>query len=76
MELICIQGQTPGHIVATLAHQLHVRQVPMTIATHPAGGWHVRQQDGAYGPRCRAVATAVLLEAGEAFAGSELALAD
>ncbi len=74
MELICIQGQAPGPIVATLSHQLRVRQVPMTVATHPAGGWRILQQDGDFGPRCRAVATAVLLEASEAFAAPEAEL--
>lgn len=71
MELICIEGHAPGPIVATLTHQLHVRQLPMTVAVHPAGGWYVLQRDGECGPRCRAVATAVLLEAGEAFAVAE-----
>ena len=71
MELICIEGQAPGAIVATLSHRLLIRQLPMTVVAHPAGGWHVKQQDGKFGPRCRAVATAVLLEASEAFAAAE-----
>ena len=71
MEIICIEGQAPGRIVATLSHQLRVRQLPMMVAAHPAGGWHVVRQDSEYGPRCRAVATAVLLEASEAFTAAE-----
>ena len=72
MELISIEGSVPGPVLATLSHRLHVRQVPLVVAAHPAGGWRVLQQNGDYGPRCRAVATAVLLEAGEAFAAAEL----
>jgi hypothetical protein len=67
MEIICLQGSAPGRIVATLSHDALVRQMPMTVQRHPAGGWHVLQTDGAFGPRCHAVTTAVLLEAGEAF---------
>ena len=69
MEIICIQGAAPGRLVATLSHGTNVRQMPMTVEQHPAGGWHVLQVDGGYGPRCRAVTTAVLLEASDAFAG-------
>ena len=75
MEIICIQGQAPGPIVATLSHQLRVRQVPMTVAAHPAGGWQIMQDDGDFGPRCRAVATAVLLQASEVFATPEFEMA-
>ena len=71
MEIICIQGHAPGPIVATLSHQRRVRQLPMTVAAHPLGGWHILQQDGDFGPRCRAVSTAVLLEASEAFTAAE-----
>lgn len=67
MEIICIQGAAPGRLVATLSHGTKVRQLPMTVARHPAGGWHVEQTGGGFGPRCHAVATAVLLEASEAF---------
>jgi hypothetical protein len=39
----------------------------MDIAKHPAGGWHVALPDGGFGPRCRGVAAAILMEASEAF---------
>ena len=71
MEIICIQGVAPGRIVATLSHGTNVRQLPMTVTRHPAGGWQVESAGGGYGPRCHAVATAVLLEASEAFVGEE-----
>ncbi len=71
MEIICIQGTAPGRIVATLSHGTKVRQLPMTVARHPAGGWQV-EAGGAFGPRCHAVATAVLLEASESFVGEEM----
>jgi hypothetical protein len=68
MEIICIQGAAPGRIVATLSHGTAIRQVSMTVEKHAAGGWHVLQTDGSFGPRCHAVSTAVLLDASEAFA--------
>ncbi len=71
MEIICIQGAAPGRIVATLSHETKVRQLPMTVTRHPAGGWQVESASGGFGPRCHAVATAVLLEASEAFVGEE-----
>ena len=71
MEIVCIQGSAPGHIVATLAHQTRIRQVPMVVARHPAGGWHVAGRQGDFGPRCHAVATAILLEASDAFVSAE-----
>ena len=71
MEIICIQGAAPGRIVATLSHGTKVRQLPMTVARHPAGGWQVVSGAGGLGPRCHAVTTAVLLEASEAFVGEE-----
>ena len=67
MEIICIQGAAPGRIVATLTHGATVRQLPMTVLRHPAGGWQVEAQDGGFGPRCHAVFTAILLEASESF---------
>ncbi len=67
MELICIQGAAPGHIIATVSHRTQVRQIPMTVLRHPAGGWHVEQADGDFGPRCHAASTAILLQASEAF---------
>ena len=67
MEVVSIEGHAPGDIVATLSHGTRVRQVPMSLAIHPAGGWQIRQADGGFGPRCHAVSTAVLLEASEAF---------
>lgn len=75
MEIICIQGSAPGRIVATLGHKTRVRQIPMTVARHPAGGWQIAQALGGFGPRCHAVATAVLLEASEAFAADEMLVA-
>lgn len=74
MEIVCIQGSAPGRIVATLAHEARVRQLPMTVDRHTAGGWHVLQPDGSHGPRCLAVTTAVLLEASEAFMSAEIEL--
>ena len=68
MEIVCIQGAAPGRIVATLSHGTVIRQIPMTVERHKSGGWHVLQPDGSFGPRCHAVATAVLLDASEAFA--------
>ncbi len=67
MELICIQGSVPGAVVATLSHKANIRQIPMTIAPHPAGGWHVALSGGEFGPRCRDVAAAILMEASESF---------
>ncbi len=71
MEIICIQGAAPGRIVATLSHAAKVRQLPMTVLRHPAGGWQVAQPGGGFGPRCHAVATAVLLEGSEAFVSED-----
>ena len=71
MEIICLHGAAPGRIVATLSHGVRVRQMPMTVERHPAGGWHVVQAEGEHGPRCHAVETAVLLEASEAFLSEE-----
>ncbi len=68
MELLCIQGAVPGHIVATLSHRTMIRQVPMAVAKHPAGGWRVELPEGGTGPRCHSVATAILLQASEIFA--------
>jgi hypothetical protein len=67
MELLCIQGSAPGRIVATLSHAAQVRQVPMVVASHPAGGWQIALPTGAFGPRCRSVETAILMEASEIF---------
>jgi hypothetical protein len=47
----------------------------MTVLRHPAGGWQVTGQDGAFGPRCNAVATAVLLEASEVFVSDAMEFA-
>ncbi len=74
MEIICIQGSTPGRIVATLSHGTQVMQMPMTVERHQAGGWHVQQAQGGFGPRCHAVGTAVLLEASEAFVSDDAEL--
>jgi hypothetical protein len=67
LELLCIHGAVPGRIVATLSHDAQIRQVPMVVATHPAGGWQIELPQGGFGPRCRSIATAILLEASEAF---------
>lgn len=67
MEIICIQGSAPGRIVATVSHGTAIRQLSMNVERHAAGGWHVLQADGSFGPRCHAVSTAVLLDASEAF---------
>ena len=75
MEIICIQGAAPGPITATVSHQGSVRQIPMEVARHEAGGWKARLRGAPWGLRCHAVATAVLLEAGEAFAESATELA-
>ena len=68
MQIVSIQGQAPGRIVATLSHGTRVRQIPMHLAAHPAGGWQIRHADGGLGPRCHAVSAAVLLEGSEIFA--------
>ncbi len=75
MELLCIQGAAPGRIIATLSHQARIRQIAMDIAKHPAGGWQVALPDGGFGPRCRGVAAAILMEASESFTEDEV-LAD
>ncbi len=76
MELLCIQGSAPGRIVATLSHAAQIRQVPMVVASHPAGGWQIALPNGQFGPRCRSVETAILMEAGELFAdGTQVARA-
>ena len=67
MDVICLEGEAPGPIVATVAHCGSIRRLAMDVARHPQGGWRIRQ--GAdWGPRSHAVMTAVLLEASEAFA--------
>lgn len=68
MQIVSIHGHAPGRIVATLSHGTRIRQLPMQVALHPAGGWQIRYADGQLGPRCHAVSAAVLLEASEAFA--------
>ncbi len=75
MEIICTTGPIPGRIMATLAHDGAVRQVPMDIIRHPAGGWQARCPGGAFGLRCHTVNTAILLEASEAYATPVMALA-
>jgi hypothetical protein len=70
MEVVCIQGSAPGRIVATLSHAAQIRQVPMVVASHPAGGWQIALPTGEFGPRCRSVETAILMEAGEVFSES------
>ena len=75
MEVICIIGATPGPITASVSHDGDVRQLAMDVARHPAGGWQARLRGGAWGLRCHAVTTAVLLEASEAFVDPPMALA-
>jgi hypothetical protein len=75
MEVICIIGATPGPITATVAHDGTVRQLAMDITRHAAGGWQARLRGGAWGLRCHAVTTAVLMEASEAFVETPMALA-
>jgi hypothetical protein len=67
VEVLCVIGPTPGLVTATVAHHGAVRQVPMEVARHAAGGWRARRPGGEWGARCHAVITSVLLEAGEAF---------
>lgn len=67
MDVLCISGTTPGPIMATVAHQGRVKQLAMELARHPVGGWRARLSGGAWGARCHAVTTAVLLEAADAF---------
>ena len=67
MEVICIIGPLPGMVTATVAHGAAVRQIPIEVARHAAGGWRARLPGGAWGVRCHTMATSVLLEAGEAF---------
>ncbi len=72
MELICIQGSAPGDLLATLSHESRIRQIPMTITQHPAGGWRVALPEGGFGPRCRDVAAAILMEACESFTAESI----
>jgi hypothetical protein len=74
MDLICIEGEAPGPIVATVTHGGSIRHLPMHVASHPQGGWRIRQ-GGGWGPRCHAVMTAVLLEASEAYAEEPMLVA-
>ena len=67
MEVLSIQGHTPGPIVATLSHGTRVTQLRMSLAAHPAGGWQIEHANGVFGPRCHGVKAAILLEASEAF---------
>jgi hypothetical protein len=75
MEVICIIGATPGPVTATVSHAGSVRQLPMDVARHPAGGWQARLRGGEWGLRCHAVTTAVLMESSDAFVEPPMALA-
>jgi hypothetical protein len=76
MDIMCITGPVPGVITATVSHAGDVRQIKLEVARHPAGGWHARLLTGqAWGLRCHAVPTAILLEAAEVFAGPAMELA-
>jgi hypothetical protein len=65
VDIICIMGEAPGPVTATVSHCGEVRQVRLTVARHAAGGWQVRSASGLMGLRCHSVRTAVLLEAAE-----------
>jgi hypothetical protein len=67
MEIICVVGPVPGRVTATVSHEGEIRQLPMDIASHRAGGWQARRPNGDFGLRCHSVNTAILLEAGDAF---------
>jgi hypothetical protein len=48
----------------------------MEVARHPSGGWHARLLTShAWGLRCHAVPTAIMLEAAEIFADDSVMLA-
>jgi hypothetical protein len=72
MDIVCIRGSVPGPVVVTVAHGADVRQVPMEVARHPAGGWRARAPGGTFGLRCHTVNAAVLLEAAEAYAAPDV----
>jgi len=67
VDILGIMGSVPGHVVASVTHLGAVRQIRMEVGRNPAGGWHARRGDGAWGLRCHSATTAVLLEAGEAW---------
>jgi hypothetical protein len=66
MDILCMTGEAPGHMDATLSHLGCVRQLRFEVARHPVGGWRARRPGGAWGVRCHSVRTAILLEAAEA----------
>jgi hypothetical protein len=76
MEIICITGPVPGVVAATISHRGDIRAVQMEVARHPSGGWHARLLTShAWGLRCHAVPTAIMLEAAEIFADDSVMLA-
>jgi hypothetical protein len=75
MDLICVIGPVPGRVIATISHEGGIRQLPMDVARHPAGGWQARSPGGRFGLRCHTVSTAVLLEASESYTEPAMATA-
>jgi hypothetical protein len=67
MDLICLQGAAPGLITATISHAGNIRQMRMSVARHPSGGWRIALPEGGFGPRCHSVPAAILMEASETF---------
>ena len=76
MDIICIEGATPGPVSVTVSHQGRVRQLMLDVAPHPAGGWRARTPGGVWGLRCHSVHTAVLLEAVEIVVDDVIAVVD
>jgi hypothetical protein len=74
MDIICIMGEAPGPLTATVSHGGELKQVRLSVARHGVGGWQARGAGGVWGPRCHSVRTAVLLEAAEVFAEPVAAL--
>jgi hypothetical protein len=69
-------GPVPGLVSATVAHEGDIRTIIVDVDRHPSGGWHARRLHAqAWGLRCHAVATAVMLEAAEVFADAPMLLA-
>jgi len=67
MDIVRIDGPVPGRILATVEHSGRIHRRSLTVARHPAGGWHVQDPDGSFGPRCHSASTAILLDASDIF---------
>jgi hypothetical protein len=76
MDILCLEGTAPGVMAASIAHDGVVRRLALEVGCHAMGGWHARLPEGAWGLRCNAVATAILLEAAEVFAGTGASSSD